>query len=201
MRSYTRFFALIVSGLLVAPSAGLSQESQNQNRSVKADEPGPVHKRLSDLAGTWDVALLYTLGDKQHAGKATCEAKSILDGRFLQQDYQSRFQGKPFHVLQLLGYDNARKKTVEIMLDNLGTGLLHNEGSISTDGKVISNLGEGHDPLTNKPYKLRTVTTIVDIDHFTLEWFRTNDGGKEEKVVSMAHTRKLKSPIGGSKSE
>jgi hypothetical protein len=36
----------------------------------------------------------------------------------------------------------------------------------------------------------RTVTTIVDNDHFTLEWFRTNDGGKEEKVVSMAHSRK-----------
>jgi hypothetical protein len=43
----------------------------------------------------------------------------------------------------------------------------------------ITNLGEGHDPSTNKPYKLRTVTTIVDNDRFTLE-----------KVVSMAHTRK-----------
>jgi hypothetical protein len=36
----------------------------------------------------------------------------------------------------------------------------------------------------------RTVTTTVDSDRFTLEWFRTNVGGKEEKVASMAHTRK-----------
>jgi Protein of unknown function (DUF1579) len=42
----------------------------------------------------------------------------------------------------------------------------------------------------NRIEKFRTVTTIVDNDHFTLEWFRINDAGKEEKVVSMAHTRK-----------
>ena len=83
-------------------------------------------------------------GGKEHEGKATCEAKWILDGRFLQQDYQSRFQGKPFHVVQLLGYDNRRKKTIEIMIDNLSTGLMHNEGSISEDGKVITNVGESH---------------------------------------------------------
>ncbi len=190
MRSYAWFIGMIVSGLVVAPSEVLGQERHDHVRTVKADEPGPVHKRLNDLAGTWDVALTYTFGGKEHAGKATCEAKWILDGRFLQQEYHSRFQGKPFHVVQLLGYDNPRKKTIEIMMDNLSTGLLHNEGSISDDGRVITNLGEGFDPSTNKPYKLRTVTTIVDNDHFTLEWFRINDGGKEEKVVSMAHTRK-----------
>ena len=81
-------------------------------------------------------------------------------------------------------------KALEIKLDNLSTGIMHNEGSISEDGKVITNLGKSHDPATGKRYKLRTVTTIVDHDHFTLEWFGTEEGGKESKVVSMAHTRK-----------
>jgi Protein of unknown function (DUF1579) len=76
------------------------------------------------------------------------------------------------------------------MMDTLSTGVLHNEGSISEDGKVITNLGESLDPATGKPYKLRTVTTILDRDHFTLEWFRPDDGGKENRVVSMSHTRK-----------
>ncbi len=152
--------------------------------------PGPVHKRLGELAGTWDVSTRYTIGDKQHEGKATCEAKLILGGRFLQQDYSSRFQGQPFHVLQLLGYDNARKKSIEIMLDNLGTGVMHNEGTVSDDGKVITNSGESTDPQTGKPYKLRTVTTIIDKDHFTLEWFHTSADGKESPVVSMTHVRK-----------
>ena len=113
--------------------------------------PGPVHKRLAELAGTWDVSTRYVIGDKQNEGKATCEAKLILGGRFLQQEYTSRFQGRPFHVLQLLGYDNTRKKSIEIMLDTMGTGVLHNEGTVSDDGKVISNPGESLDPGPESP--------------------------------------------------
>jgi len=190
MRLRVGFFALIVCGVVVAPAAGLAQEDRDKGGAVKADVPGPIHQRLNDLAGTWDVVVRYKLGDKEHEGKATCEAKWILDGRFLQQDYNSRLQGKPFHVLQLLGYDNRRKKTIEIMMDNLSTGVLHDEGSISEDGKVITNSGESLDPVTGKPYTLRTVTTMVDGDHFTLEWFRADQGGKEGRVVSMSHTRK-----------
>jgi len=181
---------LIVVGAVVAPAVVRSQEGGDKAGAMKADVPGPIHQRLDDLAGTWDVVVRYKMGDKQHEGKATCEAKWILDGRFLQQDYNSQFQGKPFHVVQLLGYDNPRKKTIEIMMDNRSTGVLHNEGSISEDGKVITNSGESLDPMTGRPYKLRTVTTIVDGDHFTLEWFRTDDGGKEDGVVSMSHTRR-----------
>jgi hypothetical protein len=182
--------ALIAYGLVAAPTLSYSQDRGDQRQTVRADSPGAVHEQLRGLAGTWDVTIQYKIGDKQHEGKATCEAKSIMDGRFLQQDYNSIFQGKPFHVLQLLGYDVPRKKTIEIMLDNLSTGVMHNEGSVSEDGKVITNLGGNLDPLTKKPYKIRTVYTIEGPDQFTLEWFRTEDGGKEEKVVSMAHNRK-----------
>lgn len=189
MRSHAWFFALIVPGLLAAPALGHAQDGPDQGKAAKGDSPGPVHQRLNDLAGTWDVAIQYKLGDTVHEGKATCEAKWILDGRFLQQEYKSRFRGQPFQVIQLLGYDNPRKKTIEIMIDNRSTSALHNEGSISNDGKVITNLGEGLNSATGKPYKLRTVTTIVDPSHFTLEWFRIEDGGKENRVVSMTHTR------------
>jgi hypothetical protein len=190
MSLHVSFSALSVMCLLVTSGAGRSQENGDQRRAMKPDGPGPVHRRLDDLVGNWDVAVQYKFGDKMQDGKANCEAKWILDGKFLQQDYNSRFQGKRFHVLQLLGYDNARKKTIEIMLDNLSTGLLHNEGSISDDGKVITNAGERRDSTAGKPYKLRTVTTIIDHDHFTLEWFRTDEGAKEERVVCMTHTRK-----------
>jgi hypothetical protein len=67
---------------------------------------------------------------------------------------------------------------------------LHNEGTVSDDGKVFTNMSEPLDPQTGKPYKLRTVTTMIDHDNFTLEWFQTHEGGKETKVVSMSHTRK-----------
>ena len=190
MSSLQRLCGIMAAGLFLVPMTGSSQEKKDKAAEAEPDGPGPVHKQMEPLAGSWDVEVKFILDGKEHTGKATCEAKWILKGRFLQQEYQSEFMGKPFTVLQHLGYDNQKKKTIEIMMDNLSTGVLHNEGSISEDGKVITNLGESLDHATGKPYKLRTVTTIVDHDHFTLEWFRAGDGGKENRVVSMSHTRK-----------
>jgi hypothetical protein len=190
MKAHLWLGAVFACGLLACSATGLSQDRSDSSQKVGDDGPGAVHERLTRLAGSWDVTLEYIIGDQTRQGKATCEAKPILDGRFLQQDYNSIFQGKPFHVLQLLGYDAARKKTIEIMLDNLSTSVMHNEGSVSDDGKVFTNLGEHVDPMTKKPYKLRTVYTIAGPDLFTLEWFKTDLGGKEEKVVSMTHKRK-----------
>jgi hypothetical protein len=190
MRSQRSLVAFVTTGLILASSAAFTQDDKKQDPGGKVDVPGPIHKRFCDLAGSWDVSIRYVLGDKEHEGKATCEAKAILGGRFLEQDYDSRFQGEPFHVLQLWGYDNTKKKSIEIMMDTMGTGVLHNEGTVSDDGKVITNSSEPTDPQTGKPYKLRTVTTITDNDNFTLEWFRVDDAGKDTKVVSMIHKRK-----------
>jgi len=189
MRFRSRFLGLLVACSSLAPAYSLAQESKDQPEKLTPDGPGPVHERLSDLAGKWDVAIQYKLGEKVQDGKATCEAKWILDGRFLQQDYHSRFQGKPFHVLQILGYDNQKKKFIELMMDTMSTSVLHNEGEISEDGKVITNQGESRDPMTKKPIKLRTRYTISDRDHFTLEWYRVDEGGKEEKTVTLRHSR------------
>jgi hypothetical protein len=190
MRSHNSMIAFVTTGLVLVMSVAFAQDDKKQDQTARADAPGPVHKRLGELAGTWDVSTRYIFGDKEREGKATCEAKMILGGRFLQQDYDSLFQGQPFHVLQLLGYDNARKKSIEIMMDTMGTGIRHNEGTVSVDGNVISNLGESIDPQSGKPDKLHTVTTIIDRDNFTLEWFHVEDGGKETKVVTLTHKRR-----------
>ncbi len=93
-------------------------------------------------------------------------------------------------VLQFLGYDNQRQKFFEIKFDNQETGVLRTEGSISDDGKVITRTGDRTDPMTGKVNRLRTVTTIADRDHFTVEWYLTMEDGTEQKTVTMAHTRK-----------
>jgi hypothetical protein len=190
MRFRSRFWALLAACLSLVPAQSLAQATKDQPQRPTPDGPGPVHARLQDLAGKWDVAIQYKLGEKVQEGKATCDAQWILGGRFLQQDYHSRFQGKPFHVLQILGYDNQKKKFIELMMDTMSTSVLHNEGEISEDGKVITNQGESRDPTSKKPYKLRTRYTIADRDHFTLEWYRVEEGGKEEKTVTLRHSRK-----------
>jgi hypothetical protein len=190
MSSLKRLCGIVAAGLFLVPMVGSSQEKKDKAPEGELDGPGPVHKQMEPLAGSWDVEVKFILDGKEHTGKAKCEAKWILDGRFLQQEYKSNFMGKPFTVLQHLGYDNQKRKTIEIMMDSMGTGVIHNEGSISKDGKVITNEGESHDPATGKNTKLRTVYTIADKDQFTLEWFKSGADGKDEKVVSMTHTRR-----------
>jgi hypothetical protein len=149
-----------------------------------------VCKYLDTLAGSWDVAIHYKLGPGQERnGTARCEAKWILDNHFLQQEYQSRMNGKPFTVIQWLGYDDAKQKVVEIHLNSMN-GVHFNEGSVSADGKVFTQLGTVTDGQTKKPSTLRTVYTIMDNDHFTLDWYTTGPDGKEDRSVSMTHKRR-----------
>lgn len=155
---------------------------------MKATQPGERHKQLESLAGTWDVAVRFKYGGgPERQGKATSEAKWILGGRFLQQEYKSD-SGQV--TLQFLGYDNQRKKFFEVKIDNMDTGVLHTEGDVSNDGKVITNVGDRTDPLTGEQRRLRIVTTIVDKDHYTVEWFMRDQEGNEEKTVTMMHTRR-----------
>ncbi len=62
MRSHACLFSLTVFTLVAVPAVGFSQDQKGQTHAMKGDVPGPIHRRLNDLAGTWDVALQYELG-------------------------------------------------------------------------------------------------------------------------------------------
>jgi hypothetical protein len=158
------------------------------------DKPaGDAGKRLDYFVGSWDVAVRYKLPDgKEYEGKAACVARRAVNDRFLQQEYKSTMMGQPLVIWQLLGYDSVQKKFVEFDLHAHGetTHTLRLDGAFSPDGKVLTLRGDSVDGMTGKPVKLRTVTTVKDDDHYTLEWFITDDAGKEERKVVLTHTRK-----------
>lgn len=65
---------------------------------------------------------------------------------------------------------------------------MHSEGMISSDGKSITCWGTLIDIATDKESKVRTVTTFLDKDTFTLEL--TYVDGKAEKTITLTHKRK-----------
>ena len=75
-------------------------------------------------------------------------------------------------------------------MESTHTDVMHNEGTISNDGKAITCLGTGIDLATGKEAKVRTVTTIIDKDTFTLELQYADFEGKEAKAVTLTHKRK-----------
>ena len=165
-------------------------------RPVPAQEgtaPSEHHESLEFFVGTWDVAVQFKLPDgKEGQGNAACQTKWVLDGKFLRQEYKSQFMGQPLTVWQILGYDELKKRFVEFQLhvDGKQAHTIHNEGAFSENGKVLTLAGDSIDGFTGKPVKLRTVTTIVDENRYTLEWFIAEPGGKEERKVVLTHTRK-----------
>jgi hypothetical protein len=159
---------------------------------AKADRPTPVHKELDRLVGTWDAALEFRYGDRVMKGTARCEARWVLDGRFVQQEYTSVFMGRKLTILQLIGYDDVKKKLIEVHLASNGNQVLVNEGEVTDGGATWTNVGERLNVGTKKPVKLRTEYRFRDADSFTLSWYQPDPagGGKEVCVVRISHTRK-----------
>jgi Protein of unknown function (DUF1579) len=155
-----------------------------------ASKESPMHDELGRLVGSWDASVTFVLGGKENQGKARCEAKWILDGHTVQQEYNSNFMGRPLTILQLLTYDADKKKLVEIHMTNLHGGALCNQGESLNGGKEWKLNGPYLDPQTRKMAELRTVYTFEDSDHFTLDWFTPGADGKEVRSVHIAHSRR-----------
>jgi hypothetical protein len=151
--------------------------------------PGEEHRKLDPLAGTWDVTVKFTVGPgKEMEGRSSCEAKWVMDGRFLRQEYSSTFAGKPLTVVRYLGFDRHKGRFVEVHFESTHTDVMHNEGTISGDGKVITCFGSHIDAATGKEVKVRTLTSIADQDTFTLELLY--DEGEKTKAVTLIHKRR-----------
>ncbi|MBI3409040.1 MAG: DUF1579 family protein [Planctomycetes bacterium] len=175
---------LAIVALTAMASVAMAQDGQ---------APAEQDKRLKYFVGDWDVTVDFKLPEgKEGKGKAACHTKAILDGKFIHQEYKSKFMDQPLTVVQILGYDSIKKKFVEFQLhaNNKEAHTMHDEGSFSENGKTLNLVGDSIDGFTGKPVKLRTVTTITDDDHYTLEWFITEMGGKEERKVVLKHSRK-----------
>ena len=71
----------------------------------------------------------------------------------------------------------------------MGTGLYFMEGTVSSDGKTITQQGDYDDPMEG-PMKLRGVTKMVDNNAEIFEMYGTDKSGKEMKMMEITYTRK-----------
>jgi len=97
----------------------------------------------------------------------------------------------PFSGFGISGFDNVSQKFQSTWIDNMGTGIMHSEGTADASGKTINWVGMMSDPMTGKVTKERMVTTITDDDHHTFEMYGVPPGGKKEmKMMTLEYTRK-----------
>jgi len=158
----------------------------------KMAAPGPMHERFRKMEGNWDAAVKWTMGPSQpmQESKSSAVIKTLMGGRYMEEDDTGEMMGKPFSGMSITGYDNVLKKYVGSWIDNAGTGIMTTTGVLNKAGNAINWTGQSSDPTTGRMARYRMVTSWPDDDHMTYEMFSAGPGGKEMKIMEINYTRK-----------
>lgn len=189
--------------LIVFAGSAMAQEAQ-QNATPPSDaqqkamqalaeaaQPGPIHAQLMKRAGDYTTTTTYSapgVEPQQSNGQATL--KSILGGRFLEEENSGDSLGARYSGLRLYGYNNGSKQYEAIWIYNGSTAFLVLDGTSDDNGKTVrysgAFLGPGGERQT-----LRVSISQQDDDHFTVKLLGEAPGGAMSTLETVyARTKK-----------
>jgi hypothetical protein len=154
--------------------------------------PGPQHKLLTGMAGTWTVAGKFWHQDATKPPietTGTAEIKAMGD-LWVTQDFSGTFMGKPFVGHGIDGYDLTKNKYVGTWVDSMGSYIMNSEGTADASGKVMTYTANDFDPMTSKTGTVKEVVKIDSDKQHTMTMFKTGADGKEVKMMELVYTRK-----------
>ena len=171
------------------PPAGAPDPAAVAEMMAKLGQVGPEHKQLQEMAGSWDCECRnYEGPGEPQKWKATAEIKSILGGRYQQQEFSGTMPGNiPYSGQGLWGYDNAQQKYVGTWIDSMGTGILHTTGTRDEKTGTATETGVSHTPLGEMQFKM--VTEFKSQDEFLFTMSMVLPQG-EQKMMEITYRRK-----------
>ncbi len=184
--------------LMISTSLGEEKHHENgmdmqamMETYEKLSIPGPPHIQLTSLKGSWATKTKEWMDPNKPPMESmgSCEMKTLLGGRFLQQECSGSMMGQPYSGIAINGYDNIGKKYVSTWMDSMATGIFVMEGTASADGKTITLMGE-HESPTGGTMTHRALWKIVDSNNQVFEMYGTHPGSPEMKMMEMTYTRK-----------
>lgn len=190
----TGFFILLMTSVAIAKDKKTEQPRDPQAMMAlykKLATPGEPHKLFASLAGSWTTNTKEWMDPNKPPVESTgtVEMRMLLDGRFLQQEWNGQMMGQPYTGIGISAYDNISKRYVTNWMDTMGTGIFSMEGTASTDGKTITLKGQHAEPggghMTH-----RAIWKIVDSNTQTFDMYGAHHGGKEMKMMEITYTRK-----------
>jgi hypothetical protein len=203
MRAKRILAPILFGGLILALSpAGNAEEVPGQAMTdeqkemmakwAKISAPGEPHKHLQRSVGKWTATMKIWTDPSAPPSESKGEStfKSIMDGRFVQQDYSGSLFGQPFHGMGIEGYDNYKKKYVATWIDSAGTAIMSMMGTCDDAGRACTFFGKMDEPLMEEPEKMvKSVSRWVNDDTIVFEMYDFLPGGKEFKVMEITYNR------------
>lgn len=157
------------------PAKGAAPKSEPEmEAAMAAMMPGPMHGRLTALAGDWETrSRLEMAGQEPAESSGTATLKAELGGRFIHETGRGEMMGMPTEHFKLWGYNAGSKKFEAVWTWTMSTGLLSMVGETKDDGKSIE-WKAWFDNEVGVREDFKALTTFVDDDHFTVKLY----GGK-----------------------
>ncbi len=174
------------------PDARTPDPVEIMKKVEAAGTPGANHKKLDALVGEWKAEVKYATTPEAPpaTSNATAKATWIMNGRFVQEEFQGEMMGKAFRGMSLIGYDNQKQKYTSLWVDDMHTALFTADGTTSDDGKVITFGGKMDCPITGqKDLAYKQVLRIVSPDKHVFTMYDPLKGG-DAVAMEITYTRK-----------
>jgi hypothetical protein len=161
---------------------------------AKYSNPGPEHKRLAEMVGTWDCAAKFWMPGKdgkieEHPSKGQATFTSELGGRWIRQNFSGDFMGDKFEGIGFSGYDSFKKQYVGTWMDTMSTCFLTMTGTYDEATKTQTMTTEYEMPMMGK-IKSRHVGVAKDANTYIYTMYSSTAGAPEVKEGEITYTRR-----------
>lgn len=151
------------------------------------------HKRFEPFAGTFKAEIKMWMGPGEPmVSTGTMVNELDLGGRYLKQVFTGDPNDGPFPSFEgrgFWGYNTAEKKYEGFWIDNACTLMQTESGHVDEAGTVWTMHGEMTDPQSGGTLKKRSIITLEDNDHHSMEMYFTAPGGAESKAMEIRYER------------
>jgi hypothetical protein len=184
-----------------AKATGQPNESEMMAMMMEMAKPGENHRLLAQGVGTWDYHVKAWMSPDPNAAPTQSSGSSVtravLDGRFFVSEHTGKMampgpDGKmtemDFKGIGTEGYDNVQKKFVATWMDNMGTMIMHLDGTYDAATKTFTYRGE-YEMMPGMKTKVRERIKVIDPKHRLMEFFEDR-GGTEVRTLEIGYSRK-----------
>jgi hypothetical protein len=153
--------------------------------------PGEPHKTMTKFNGTWNTEVTSWMapGAPPEKSKGTAVQKTILNGLYQTGTYKGTIMNMPFEGMSTLAYDNHKKVFESTWIDNMGSGIMHLQGSWDEATKTMTLSGKMINPGDGKECTVRESVKVVDDNTHVMEMYAPGPDGKEFKTMEIVYKR------------
>lgn len=180
-----------ITGNNSTPANADPQMEELLKKIEAAGTPGAEHKALAPLVGKWNAEVKSWMAPDAPpvVTKATAESRWVMDGRYVQEEFDGEFMGKPFRGMSLTGYDNTTGKYKTVWIDNMSTAMVISEGDVADGGRTFTLTGTYNCPVTDqKDMAMKQVIRVLSQDEHVFEMHDLSKGAGS-KTMEITYTR------------